>query len=112
MLGKLEDITVLPTSAILNYSAGTDPARACRDLGTRHLLQGNVQKLGAHWRVSIHLFDAMTQKSISSEQHDFVLESVFDVQDEIGRQVVESLQKVSACRAEIPRSVQQRPGSV
>ncbi len=93
MLGRLEDITVLPTSAILNYAAGTDPARACRDLGTRHLLQGNVQKLGAHWRVSIHLFDAMTQKSISSEQHDFVLESVFDVQDEIGRQVVESLRK-------------------
>jgi len=93
MLGRLEDITVLPTSAILNYAPGTDPARACRDLGTRHLLQGNVQKLGAQWRVSIHLFDAMTQKSISSEQHDFVLESVFDVQDEIGRQVVESLRK-------------------
>ena len=93
MLGRLEDITVLPTSAILNYAAGTDPARACRDLGTRHLLQGNVQKLGAHWRVSMHLFDAMTQKSISSEQHDFDLENVFDVQDEIGRQVVESLRK-------------------
>ena len=29
MLGRLEDITVLPTSAILNYAAGTDPpARA------------------------------------------------------------------------------------
>jgi len=93
MLGRLEDMTVLPTSAILSYAAGTDPARACRDLGTRHLLQGNVQKLGARWRVSIHLFDAMLQKSISSEQHDFVLESVFDVQDEIGRQVVESLRK-------------------
>ncbi len=93
MLGRLDDITVLPTSAILNYAAGTDPACACRDLGTRHLLQGNVQKLGDHWRVSLHLFDAMMQKSISSEQHDFVLESIFDVQDEIGRQVVESLRK-------------------
>jgi hypothetical protein len=28
-----------------------------------------------------------------AKQHDFVLESVFDVQDEIGRQVVESLRK-------------------
>lgn len=93
MLGRLEDITVLPTSAILNYAAGTDPARACRDLGTRHVLQGNVQKLGTHWRVSMHLFDAMMQKSISSETHDFVLENVFEVQDEIGRQVVESLRR-------------------
>ena len=93
MLGRLDDITVLPTSAILNYAAGTDPARACRDLGTRHLLQGNVQKVGTRWRVSMHLFDAMTQKSISSEQHDFDLDNVFDVQDEIGCQVVESLRK-------------------
>ena len=93
MLGRLEEITVLPTSAILDYSAGTDPARACRDLGTRHVLQGNVQKLGAHWRVSMHLFDALTQKGVSSEQHDFDLANVFDVQDEIGRHVVESLRK-------------------
>jgi TolB-like protein len=93
MLGRLDDITVLPTSAILNYAAGTDPARACRDLGTRHLLQGNVQKIGTRWRVSMHLFDAMTQKSISFDQHDFDLDNVFDVQDEIGRQVVASLRK-------------------
>ena len=93
MLGRLEDLTVLPTAAILKYAAGTDPARACRDLGVRHVLQGNVQKLGANWRVSIQLFDAMTQKITSSEKHDFVLENVFEVQDEIGRQVVESLRR-------------------
>ena len=93
VLGRLDDITVLPTSAILNYAAGSDPPRACRDLGTRHLLQGNVQKLGSRWRVSMHLFDAMMQKSISSEQYDFALNDVFEVQDQIGRQVVESLRK-------------------
>jgi serine/threonine protein kinase len=91
MLGCLEDVTVLPTSAILRYAAGADPARACRDLGVRHVLQGNVQKLGTHWRVSMQLFDAMTQKVTMSEKHDFVLENVFDVQDEIGRRVVKSL---------------------
>ena len=93
MLGRLEDITVLPTSAILNYAAGTDPAHTCRDLGVRHVLQGNVQKLGAHWRVSMQLFDGMTQKITFSEKHDFVLENVFEVQDEIGRRVVESLRR-------------------
>src|SRR6202050_4994844 len=41
VLGSLEDIRVLPTSAILNYSAGVDPAQVCRDLGVRHTLQGN-----------------------------------------------------------------------
>jgi len=91
MLASLDDITVLPTSAILNCAAGTDPARTCRDLGVHYVLQGHVQKLGAQWRVSMHLFNDKTQK-ITSEQHDLMLESVFDVQDEIGRRVVESLQ--------------------
>ena len=93
MLGSLEDITVLPTSAILNHMAGTDPASACHDLGVRHILLGNVQKLGAHWRVSMQLFDGMTQKIVFAETHDFMLENVFDVQDEIGRRVVESLRR-------------------
>ena len=47
MLGSLEDIAVLPTSAILNCAAGADPAQVCRDLGVRYTLQGSVQKLGA-----------------------------------------------------------------
>jgi eukaryotic-like serine/threonine-protein kinase len=92
MLGSLEDIAVLPTSAILNYAAGADPAHTCRDLRVRHVLQGNVQELGARWRVSIQLFDGIAQTSILSEKYDFVMEDVFDVQDEIGRRVVESLQ--------------------
>jgi TolB-like protein len=92
LLGSLEDMTVLPTSAILNYGAGTDPAHTCRDLGVSHVLQGNVQKMGARWRVSMQLFDGMTQKIAFSEKHDFVREDVFEVQDDIGRQVVKSLQ--------------------
>ncbi|MGO9257293.1 MAG: TPR end-of-group domain-containing protein [Bryobacteraceae bacterium] len=98
-LGSLEDIAVLPTSAILNYPAGADPAHTCRDLGVRHVLQGNVQKQGAHWRVSTQLFDSATQKITYSEKHDFVREDVFEVQDEIGRRVVESLQ------TRLPRAV-------
>ncbi len=92
MLGSLEDFAVLPTSAVLNFVPGTDPARTCRELGVRHVLQGNVQKHGTHWRVSTQLFDSTTQKIAYSEKHDFVRESVFEVQDEIGRRVVESLQ--------------------
>jgi TolB-like protein/tetratricopeptide (TPR) repeat protein len=92
-LGSLHDINVLPTSAILRYPPGADPSQACRDLGSRHLLQGNIQRVGTRWRVSIQLFDAMTQKTTLSEKHDFDLEDVFEAQDEIGRQVMASLQR-------------------
>jgi DNA-binding SARP family transcriptional activator/Tfp pilus assembly protein PilF len=92
IFGNLEDVVVAPTSAILNYPTGTEPARVCRELGVRHTLQGTVQQLGSHWRVSIQLFDATTHKTTLSEKHDFMLDNVFEVQDEIGRRVVESLQ--------------------
>jgi serine/threonine protein kinase/tetratricopeptide (TPR) repeat protein len=91
IFGNLEDVAVAPKSAILNYAAGTDPARVCRDLGVRHTLQGSVQRLGTHWRVSMQLFDATSHKITFSEKHDFTMDNVFDVQDEIGRLVVESL---------------------
>jgi TolB-like protein len=92
MLGNLEDVAVAPTSAILNFAPGANPAQVCRNLEVRYVLLGNVQKLGAQWRVSIQLFDGTTQKTTFSEKYDFKLENVFDVQDEIGRRVVESLQ--------------------
>ena len=92
IFGNLDDVVVAPTSAILNYAAATEPAQVCRELGVRHALQGTVQQLGSHWRVSIQLFDATTRKVTLSEKHDFVMDNVFEVQDEIGRRVVESLQ--------------------
>jgi TolB-like protein len=61
-------VVVAPTSAILSYAAGTEPAGVCRDLRVRHALQGTVQKLGAHWRVSMQMFDATTQKVTLSEK--------------------------------------------
>jgi eukaryotic-like serine/threonine-protein kinase len=92
MLSGLEDFAVLPTSKVMNYVPGADPAQTCSDLAVRYVLQGNVQKIGSRWRVSIQLFDAVAQKMAFAEKHDFELETIFAVQDEIGRRVVESLQ--------------------
>jgi serine/threonine-protein kinase len=91
ILANLEDVAVAPTSAILKYTAGSDPFQACRDLGVRHVLQGNVQRLGGRWRVSLQLYDGIAQKISYSEKHDFTLENVFDVQDEVGRRLVGAL---------------------
>lgn len=92
IFGNLEDVVVAPTSAILSYAAGADPGQVCRDLGVTHALQGTVQRFGSHWRVTIQLFDATTRKITLSGKHDFTLDSMFEVQDEIGRRVLESLQ--------------------
>jgi TolB-like protein/tetratricopeptide (TPR) repeat protein/predicted Ser/Thr protein kinase len=91
VLANLDDIIVAPTSSILKYAAGAEPAQVCRDLGVRHSLQGNVQKIGAQWRVSIQLFDVSTERITFSERFDFRMENVFEVQDEIGHRVVKAL---------------------
>ncbi len=91
-LSNLEDTVVVPTAAVLNYAAGSDPSCASCDLGVRYVLQGNIQKLGTRWRVSVQLFDGEAQKVALSEKYDFTREDVFEVQDEIGRRIVASLQ--------------------
>jgi eukaryotic-like serine/threonine-protein kinase len=93
IISNLKDVVVAPISAILNYSAGADPAQVARELRVRYTLQGTVQKDERHWRVSIHLFDAVMQRTTASETHDFNLDNVFDVQDGIGRHVVNLLHR-------------------
>ncbi len=98
-LGNVENVTVAPTSAILRYAPGTEPRRVCQELGVRQVLQGNVQKLGAQWRVSIQMFDAASQRITLSEKHNFRMEDVFEVQDEIGRRVATALESRFATAA-------------
>ena len=87
LLGTLQGFVVPPTSSILKYSSGTDPAIASRDLQVRYVLQGNIQKLSQRWRVSIQLVDAESRKIIVSDRYDLTQDDIFEVQDEIGRRV-------------------------
>jgi TolB-like protein/Tfp pilus assembly protein PilF len=91
MLANLDDVAGAPTSAILKYVPGVEPAQVCRDLGVRYALQGNIQRLGANWRISMQLFDSNAHRITFSERHDFRMENAFEVQDEIGRRVVKAL---------------------
>jgi TolB-like protein len=93
ILGNQDTISVAPTSAIVRYAAGTDPACVCRDLGVRYTLQGSLQTFGAQHRISLQLFDATTERITFADKHDFRLEDVFEVQDEIGRRVVRALER-------------------
>ncbi len=93
IFGNLDDLIVAPTSAILHYAAGVAPEVACRELGVGHALQGTVQRIGSRWRVSIQLFEAAAHRIILSERHDFTLDDMFEVQDEIGRRVIASLHR-------------------
>jgi TolB-like protein len=90
-LGNLEDFVVLPTSTILKYTGGADPGAVSQELGVRNVLQGNIQKLGQRWRVTLQLYDADARKTVFASKLDFSLADIFDIQDQISERVAESL---------------------
>lgn len=90
-LGNLEDLVVPPTAAILHYPGGSDPLAVSRAMNVRHVLQGNIQRIGTHWRVSVQLFDSTLRKTVFSEKYDFTLQDIFEIQDGIGQRVAEAL---------------------
>ncbi|SPF31136.1 tetratricopeptide repeat protein [Pontivivens insulae] len=63
-------------------------------LNVRFVLEGSVQRSGNRVRVSAQLIDGSTGGHVWSERYDGQIEDVFDLQDEITRNVVASIQTV------------------
>lgn len=69
-----------------------DVKRVSEELGVRYVLEGSVRRSGDRIRVTAQLIDGTTGGHVWSERYDGQLEDVFDLQDEITRNVVASIQ--------------------
>ncbi|SHK14642.1 TolB amino-terminal domain-containing protein [Shimia gijangensis] len=69
-----------------------DVPRVAAELGVRFVLEGSVRRSGDRVRVAAQLIDGLTGGLVWSERYDSQLEDVFDLQDEITRNVVASIQ--------------------
>ena len=58
----------------------------------RYILEGSVRKSGQRLRVTAQLIDAVSGNQVWAERYDRELSDIFDVQDEITRNVVASTQ--------------------
>ena len=61
------------------------------ELGVRYVLEGAVQQAGNRIRATMQLTDADAKQTIWAERYDRVLDDVFQLQDEITREVISSL---------------------
>lgn len=68
-----------------------DVKRLAKELGVRYVLEGSVRRSGDRIRVTSQLIDGLTGGHIWSERYDGQLADVFDLQDEITRNVVASI---------------------
>ncbi len=69
-----------------------DVRRVATELGVRFVLEGSVRRSGGRVRVTAQLIDGLSGGHVWSERYDGQLEDVFDLQDEITRNVVSSIQ--------------------
>ena len=61
------------------------------ELGVRYILEGAVQQAGKQIRVTVQLTNVVAKQTIWAERYDRVLDDVFQLQDEITREVISSL---------------------
>lgn len=61
------------------------------ELGVRYILEGAVQQAGNRIRVTVQLTDTEAKQTILAENFDRVLEDIFQLQDEITREIIYSL---------------------
>lgn len=69
-----------------------DVRRVATELGVRFVLEGSVRRAGDRIRVTAQLIDGNTGGHVWSERYDGEVQDVFDLQDEITRKVVASIQ--------------------
>jgi TolB-like protein len=67
------------------------PAEVGNELGVAYILDGAVQQAGARVRATVHLTEVSTGLAIWAESYDRVLEDIFELQDEITKEVIGSL---------------------
>ncbi|MEL7282436.1 MAG: LuxR C-terminal-related transcriptional regulator [Pseudomonadota bacterium] len=72
--------------------ASVDVRRVAEELGVRFVLEGSVKRSDNRVRVTAQLIDGTTGGHVWSERYDGQLEDLFDLQDEITRNVVASIQ--------------------
>ena len=91
-LGRFPDLAVLARNATAPFKGHTTTAQEIgRALGARYLLTGSARGDGGNLRVSVQLVNAVTGQHLWSRRYDRTYESVFEVQDDIARNVAGAL---------------------
>ena len=68
-----------------------DVRRIAADLGVRYIVEGSVRKSGSRIRITARLLDGATGGHVWAERYDRDLKDIFEIQDEVTREIVVAL---------------------
>ena len=91
-LSKVSGLFVIARNSAFTYKdQAVHVPQVCRDLGVRFALEGSIRKAGNRVRVTAQLIDGSTGGHLWAERYDRDLTDIFDVQDDVTRQIVGAL---------------------
>jgi adenylate cyclase len=91
-LSKIAGLMVISRNSSFTYKGkAINVKQVGRDLGVRYVLEGSVRKAGTRIRVTGQLIDSATGGHLWAERYDRNLTDLFEVQDDVTRQIVDAL---------------------
>lgn len=108
-LSKLSELHVIARNSSFVYKHGAvSIPDVARELGVRYVLEGSVRKAGNRIRVTAQLIDSTNGGHVWADRFDRDLTDIFEVQDELTRQIVAAL-KIKLTPDEQERLVHKKP---
>lgn len=91
-LSKISGLFVIARNSTFTYKGkAVKVQQVSKDLGVRYVLEGSVRKDSGRVRINAQFIDATTGNHVWAERYDRPLQDVFALQDEIAKEIVESL---------------------
>lgn len=85
-------LIVRPTSAVRKYAGlAQNIAQVGKELGVDAVLDGSIQRVGNHLRVTARLVDVKSGSPIWAEKFDEEVKDIFTVQDRVSEQAAQAL---------------------
>jgi adenylate cyclase len=88
-LSRFPTLFVIARNSTFSYKGkAQDLKKVARELGVQYILEGSIRRIGQRVRITAQLIDAATGSHTWAERYDRQLEDIFDLQEEITRNVV------------------------
>src|SRR5450631_564958 len=91
-LSKIAGLMVIARNSSFAYRGKSLDIRTVgRELGVRSVLEGSIRRAGNRVRITAQLINAETGGHVWADRYDRDLTYIFEVQDEVTRQIVDAL---------------------
>jgi len=110
-LSRFSNLCVSRNSSFAHSARHSDTSQVGRELKVRYIVEGSVRREATRFRVTARVVVVERQNVIWAQSYDQPLNSVFEVQDDVTRNIVGTL-ITNVSRAELARSMRQTTSSL